>query len=291
MSSEIIKQTESMAIVPEELRGLLGAPEPESTGSGALPAIKILKDACMYEFPGGEKVPEFTGNIVYYHPARFLFEDDYGEGDGIPSCASSDGVQPNGGKDPRPGPCSTCHFSQFGSGKNGKGMACRRFLWLYVAREGDIMPLVLKAPPTSLRSVDDLPNWRHVAMSAAHRETAKKYGQGYAKSILATTQFTLKTEKFAAGSAAIIQASIVSILDPVDDRDRIANLCELSRRVQEEHAQWQVRSIAEPEHAPNEPDETYPKPEDHTAPESEFAQPGVVSGPPRGEIKGDGIPF
>jgi hypothetical protein len=47
------------------------------------------------------------------------------------------------------GSCSDCPFNQFGS-DGGKGKACKNMKLLYILTEGNMLPLVVSLPPSSL---------------------------------------------------------------------------------------------------------------------------------------------
>ena len=57
--------------------------------------------------------------------------------------------------------CATCPFNQFGS--KGQGKACRNGIRLYLLRSGEILPLVLSVPPTSIRNLSNYVAKRLVA--------------------------------------------------------------------------------------------------------------------------------
>ena len=47
------------------------------------------------------------------------------------------------------GDCENCPYNQYGSGE-GKSKACKNKRYLYVIREGEIFPIILSLPASSL---------------------------------------------------------------------------------------------------------------------------------------------
>lgn len=69
-----------------------------------------------------------------------------------PDCSSIDGVIGVANTPDGPGGmCSTCPLNQWGSDpKGGKGKACKDMRNMFIVREGNILPMVVTLPPTSL---------------------------------------------------------------------------------------------------------------------------------------------
>lgn len=89
--------------------------------------------------------------VAWKEPRAYWSEsfDDTGGGT-PPDCASSDGVEGVG--DPG-GLCSRCPFSKFGSARKGEGQACRQVRMMAILRKESLIPMILTAPPTSLRNM------------------------------------------------------------------------------------------------------------------------------------------
>lgn len=49
--------------------------------------------------------------------------------------------------------CEACPLAQFGSGKDGRGQACRQNRLLFLLTQDSALPMVIKVPPSSLRLV------------------------------------------------------------------------------------------------------------------------------------------
>lgn len=91
-------------------------------------------------------VKDLRGVIVYAKTTRSYWSSD--EVDSTPpDCASVDGIIGSG--DPG-GLCSNCPNSQFGSGKNGS-KACKETKAVFLLMEGNMLPVVVQVPPTSLK--------------------------------------------------------------------------------------------------------------------------------------------
>lgn len=101
----------------------------------------------------------FEGVILHRQKARAFWRTalDQGNGNAPPDCRSDDAIIGIG--DPG-GACETCPFAQFGSKLDARGQAtnaqaCKALELLYVLVPGELLPAVVVAPPTSLRSVRD----------------------------------------------------------------------------------------------------------------------------------------
>lgn len=110
----------------------------------------------MFELPGEdsskpEYVPALQGVILYHHPANGYWVGEPTDDDKTPLCSSTDGKTGYG--DPG-GPCAACYLNRFGSGEDGKSKACKNMRHIYLLQSGDLMPMVLSLPPTSLKAFD-----------------------------------------------------------------------------------------------------------------------------------------
>lgn len=125
---------------------------------------------------------EFTGVIVHTEPARTMWLAEQGgvkgKGPQAPDCSGKPGdtgewfgskfrkwIYENAldnehaakftAKSGHPDAlqtCADCPFSQFGSGKNGKGQKCGQKRTIFVAMEDNLMPTLLIAPTMSLEA-------------------------------------------------------------------------------------------------------------------------------------------
>lgn len=109
-----------------------------------------------FEVPGDDPdepdmVKEIVGVIVDQHPLNAYWEEKYTGQNNPPDCASMDGkigVSPNG----ETRECATCVFNQWGSASEGGGKACKNMRRIYILPEGEMFPLLLTLPPTSLKN-------------------------------------------------------------------------------------------------------------------------------------------
>jgi len=138
------------AAMAEELDGLqLSFPRVKIPSGGGL-AFEVPGDDP--ENPDTEK--EIIGVIVDHHPVNAYWADKYAGGNNPPDCSSMDakfGVDQDGNRKP----CDTCPMNQWGSDQEGRGKACKNMHRVYILREGEMLPLLLTLPPTSLKNLSD----------------------------------------------------------------------------------------------------------------------------------------
>lgn len=100
-----------------------------------------------------EYVKNITGVILYNHMANAYWpEGSEYSADTPPECRSADGKTGFGSPG---GNCAACLLNQFGSGPEQKGKACKNMRMLYILRSGEMLPLQLALPPTSIRPYND----------------------------------------------------------------------------------------------------------------------------------------
>ncbi len=149
---------EAKAIIQEAFEGgikshldlsILTVPSGDSAGAWQIPNIDGE--------PEIKKVLE--GVILRVQPARVYYDEPYSATGGgkPPTCASRDAVV---GVGEPGGECAKCPLAQFGTldrgdGKMGAGQACaeRRLIWMLVPDLA--LPVVVNAPPTSLKSIKE----------------------------------------------------------------------------------------------------------------------------------------
>ena len=113
-----------------------------------------------FELPGDdpdnpETAQILTGVIVHHHAVNSYWPGKYDGSNTLPDCSSADGKQ---GLDIKTGElrdCSTCPFNQFGSSSKGNGKACKNGHRIYLLRSGEVLPVLISLPPTSLRAFKD----------------------------------------------------------------------------------------------------------------------------------------
>ena len=89
---------------------------------------------------------DITGVILYNHPAFAFYSQKYTGESVPPDCSSIDGVT---GVGIPGGDCESCQYNQYSSGE-GKSKACKNKRYLYIIREGEIFPIILLLPASSL---------------------------------------------------------------------------------------------------------------------------------------------
>ena len=94
-----------------------------------------------------EMTKDITGIILASHPVNAYFKSEYTGGNNPPDCGSFDGVFGHGTPG---GSCGECPYNVFGSGK-GKSKACKNRRTLYILPEGDLFPIMLSLPTSSLK--------------------------------------------------------------------------------------------------------------------------------------------
>lgn len=112
-----------------------------------------------------EAVPEMTGVVLAIRKARRHMVDDIETGQRVPECVLHK-VNPDVGltAEGKLRACATCPYNRWGSavGPNGvptRGKACREKRLILFLRDGDVLPVVVAAPPTSIRAVE---NWKNL---------------------------------------------------------------------------------------------------------------------------------
>lgn len=107
-----------------------------------------------FEVPGDDPdnpdmVKELVGVIVDHHPVNAFWSDKYAGQNNPPDCSSMDGKTGQGNPG---GNCKNCPFNQWGSDPDGTGgKACKNMHRIYLLRQGEMFPLLLTLPPTSIK--------------------------------------------------------------------------------------------------------------------------------------------
>ena len=68
-----------------------------------------------------------------------------------PTCSSLDGITPIEGPDRQAMTCAACSHGQWGTGKEGRGQACKSRLNVFILRPGDEIPTLISLPPTAIK--------------------------------------------------------------------------------------------------------------------------------------------
>lgn len=119
------------------------------------PRIKIPSGGMLqFEVPNPDDpekpqyLSELTGVIVDHFPSNAYWLED----EDAPKCSSVDGKYGVGSPG---GECSKCRLNEFGSGEGGSGKACKNMHRVYILRPGEIVPVLLTLPATSIKPFGD----------------------------------------------------------------------------------------------------------------------------------------
>ena len=116
--------------------------------------VKIPSGTVQFELPTDnpddpDYEKELTGVILYHHLNNAYWPDGKAYDDNTsPLCSSTDGKLGIG--EPG-GVCATCALNEYGSAPEGNAKACKNMRTLYLLRSGDLLPLQVTLPPTSLK--------------------------------------------------------------------------------------------------------------------------------------------
>lgn len=218
-----------------------------------LPQLEIMRELPMFKSPDGEPVKEVVGHIIYWHHANQYYKNPFGESEqGPPTCASSNGITPDGGDEPFTSPCRTCKMNEYGSAPDGKGKACANTIRLYVLIDGDVIPCVIKASPSSLGKKESLLKWLTNAPNVA-----AKAGVG-TKYQPIKVRFKLHKKDFASGfSASVLDIETVRVLLPATDLDELKKLASLYKSFMENYQGRIKEDVASEKPNYEEPAATY----------------------------------
>ena len=161
MTNEITTKVDFNIIPMDEKQLAVMAEELDGLGQIPFDVIKIPSGGgLVFEVPGDDPENPDTekvirGIIVHHHAVNAWWKEAYTGGNAAPDCASLDGklgVDMVTGETKR---CDACPFNQFGSADNGNGKACKNGHRIYILREGEMLPLMISLPPTSLKALKD----------------------------------------------------------------------------------------------------------------------------------------
>jgi len=170
-----------------------------------------------FELPTDDEEPELirelTGVIVHHHPVNAYWSTEYEGQNDPPDCSSLDGKIGIGSPG---GACKSCPLNQWGSSEDGKGKVCNNRRRIYLLREGEMFPIVISLPPTSLRNFSDF--------------ITRKILQGGLLSWQAIS--TVKLKK-ASSSTGIEFSQAVWKLEQILDDESAATMKEYSNKIKE----------------------------------------------------------
>ena len=150
------------------------AEEMDGLGGISFDTIKIPSGGGLaFEVPGEDPdnpdtVKELSGVIVLRHASNGYWPDPFGGDNKLPDCYSNDGKTGVVAATGEVRSCETCPMNQFK--EDGSGKACKNMQNLYLVRDGEMLPVKLILPPTSIKNLRD-----YVAKRLLFR--GKKLGQ------------------------------------------------------------------------------------------------------------------
>jgi len=113
-----------------------------------------------FEVPGDDPdnpdmEKEVIGVIVDHHPVNAYWENKFEGQNNPPDCSSMDGKQGLNSNTGEIRNCKTCPLNQFGSAEDGRGKACKNMHRVYLLRSGEMFPLLITLPPTSIKPLSN----------------------------------------------------------------------------------------------------------------------------------------
>ena len=172
------------AMLSEELDGLGSIPfDQVKIPSGGGRAFEVPSD----DPDNPDTVTELVGVIVDHHSANGFWKDSFNGGNTAPDCASMDGKLGVITETGCVRACETCPYNQFGSATDGSGKACKNMHRIYLLREGEMLPIIVTLPPTSIK-----PFKEYLAKRVLLSKPPKRCWQ-------VITKITLKTDVSATG--------------------------------------------------------------------------------------------
>lgn len=172
-----------------------------------LPSVKIPSGGgLVWQIPtpfGPESADELRGIVVSWKRVRAYWTNPEPTGE-PPVCVSHDtilGIGEPGGS------CKACPLSKFGTGKDGRGQACKeREIW-FLLREDGFLPTVLSLPATSLKGAEDY----RISLASGNVPLAS-----------VVTTVTLRSEKGPAGAYSIAVPKFGARLTDADRQAALA---------------------------------------------------------------------
>jgi len=231
MSNALANRTPQELAAAKEINDLFGVDGIQIPVDAPLPTVKIMRESPQFEMPDGTYEKSIRGHILYYTNANAFYAAAFGEGESvIPDCFSSNGIMPDGGEHMLAGPCKACPKNQFSSHADGVAKACSNTIRLYVLLDGDVLPSLIKAPPSSMSKKDSLMKWLTSAPNIA-----AKAGVGTAYQPI-KVEFSLVKKDFESGfSASVLQIETIDVLSPAvpEQMEQIKNLARLTKQFKE----------------------------------------------------------
>ena len=150
MSKELIVKEEFNILPIEQINNLSELEGVEIV----MPQIKIpTGGSTVFEYitddpENPEVLKEITGVIIKHRFQNVYFKDKYDGTIKMPDCFSNDSKTGYGNPG---GDCKRCPLNRYGSGDGGTGKACKNTVKLFVLRNGEMLPIEIIIPPSSLK--------------------------------------------------------------------------------------------------------------------------------------------
>lgn len=95
---------------------------------------------------------EIVGVIVGHSPENVYYATQYDGGNEPPDCVATDGKLGVGNPG---GDCLSCPYNEWGSSEDGIGKACQNRHKVFILRDGELFPLMVALPVTSVKNFSD----------------------------------------------------------------------------------------------------------------------------------------
>ena len=166
MSNQMMtEQAYAPFLLPDMVQGGFTDDDLADDMEGVTPSFQRIKipggGVTQFEMPSDNPdqptyEQKLVGVIVYSHLTNAYWPGAKNDDEeNPPACQAVDGKVGFGTPG---GVCATCKLNAFGTGEGGKGKACKNMRALYFLRSGDMMPMILNLPPTSLKPYNDFAN-------------------------------------------------------------------------------------------------------------------------------------
>lgn len=192
MSNEVTVQ-ESKEIKVFDVKQLTEKAAKELNGIKLeFPQLKIPVGGATYFDIDDESVKEIQGVIIYHGPRNMYYASEFDGSSNPPDCSSRDAITgfervpdaAEGEEGYIKKECENCPFNEFGSGKDGRGKACKEKHQLYILVSGQVIPYSLMLPVSSIKEFNSF--------------TSRLFNKGkFLSEVL--TSFTLIQDKNATG--------------------------------------------------------------------------------------------
>jgi len=132
----------------------------ELDGLGTIPLGKVKIPSgggIAFEVPtenadAPDSVKELEGIILLHHPVNAYWPEEYTGAKEKPFCSSFDAKEGTDASGEIHN-CASCPYNKYGS--DGDGKACKNMHRIYLLCSGEIVPLIVTIPPTSLKNLRD----------------------------------------------------------------------------------------------------------------------------------------